>query len=676
MDLLMPHNAKTLGEVETYMQRGESCCVVNPCGSGKTSIMAAFMKNHEDKSVLVITKQRNAAEYYKSRDPIFARECVKIVTFTKLLIDVKNGNLEGYDKDVYLVDEAHYVGANQWSIAFTLLTQRFSPVVIGLTATPQRLTDQGTGKDVIKDYFDGNSAGNFTTQQLEEQNVFVKPEYILSIFDLESLIEEKRDALIDSEISDEIKFYHFDELDKALKTWKENSTPELIFKNYLPHYMYKDHCNRILVYVANAADLQEKRTRIDDIIRSVFPSHNIRSYSYTYKDSEAVLRDYLKEDESVDIKIMYAIDKIMETVHIDDLRIVIMLRPSVSGRIIVQQFGRINSIANKHQPIIIDMVDNLSKLNMPLKDADQSKAPKARRTYSPREADENSRSVKRARFYSQKIPNVEYYADIFKSVDNALALGKKKYYRHEGFVGTLKEFCYVYGLQYESAMEIMEEKQNIEEVISLAKPVKRKISQKIFDGATYLPEDGLTLSHEQRQFAEENEPWINAFIIRRKIADEDFKQEVLLRYLSAVVETDGVTPRYKRKMKIQSTVHNFYLSHFRNKVARTKLYEDFYSDAVINSCEDILCEGTIKDVMNGQLREALEHALSSLAPRENAVLRSRFGLDSGQTKPLEDVGKEFGVSKERIRQIEAKALRRLRHPSRSRPLREYMENIN
>ena len=72
------------------------------------------------------------------------------------------------------------------------------------------------------------------------------------------------------------------------------------------------------------------------------------------------------------------------------------------------------------------------------------------------------------------------------------------------------------------------------------------------------------------------------------------------------------------------------------------------------------------------LREQLEEVMNTLTPREAKVLKLRFGLEDGKSRTLEEVGREFNVTRERIRQIEAKALRKLRHPSRSKKLKDYM----
>ncbi len=81
----------------------------------------------------------------------------------------------------------------------------------------------------------------------------------------------------------------------------------------------------------------------------------------------------------------------------------------------------------------------------------------------------------------------------------------------------------------------------------------------------------------------------------------------------------------------------------------------------------------VDEASHALLKEQLEEVLSTLTPREAKVLRLRFGLEDGKSRTLEEVGSEFKVTRERIRQIEAKALRKLRHPSRSKKLKDYLD---
>ncbi|WP_397607942.1 sigma-70 family RNA polymerase sigma factor, partial [Silanimonas sp.] len=89
--------------------------------------------------------------------------------------------------------------------------------------------------------------------------------------------------------------------------------------------------------------------------------------------------------------------------------------------------------------------------------------------------------------------------------------------------------------------------------------------------------------------------------------------------------------------------------------------------------EDTNAESPLENATTTGLSETVRTVLSGLTPREAKVLRMRFGIDMNTDHTLEEVGKQFDVTRERIRQIEAKALRKLRHPSRSEQLRSFLD---
>lgn len=97
----------------------------------------------------------------------------------------------------------------------------------------------------------------------------------------------------------------------------------------------------------------------------------------------------------------------------------------------------------------------------------------------------------------------------------------------------------------------------------------------------------------------------------------------------------------------------------------SELLGDFIEDETIPQPGEV--------ATNALLKEQLRETLSSLSAKERRLIELRFGLGDGRSHTLEEVGVEFGLTRERIRQIESRALRKLRHPSRSRKLREYIE---
>ena len=112
---------------------------------------------------------------------------------------------------------------------------------------------------------------------------------------------------------------------------------------------------------------------------------------------------------------------------------------------------------------------------------------------------------------------------------------------------------------------------------------------------------------------------------------------------------------------------------FRNRyMDRTNLFNK-YEKEPFESFETLEDTYEMPEVLDFEIREAITKVLSTLTPREERVLRMRFGIGMNTDHTLEEVGLQFSVTRERIRQIEAKALRKLKHPSRSKQLKSFLE---
>lgn len=131
-----------------------------------------------------------------------------------------------------------------------------------------------------------------------------------------------------------------------------------------------------------------------------------------------------------------------------------------------------------------------------------------------------------------------------------------------------------------------------------------------------------------------------------------------------VAERMGITPQ--RVVEIQKIA--------QDPVSLESPVGEEEESKISDFVEDETVKSPLEDATQGMLKAQLMSVLSTLTPREQKVIRLRYGLDDSHPRTLEEVGKEFNVTRERIRQIEAKALRKLRSPSRSKKLEIYHGN--
>jgi len=617
---LLQHNKETLQEVLSFINKKESCCIVNPCGSGKTSVIAEVINKFKDNSFVIFTKQINAKSYYQKNE-IFCRSNVKIITYSKMLIDYKKNKIDYFDADYWIADEAHYIGADKWNEAFLYLRNKFKPIVIGVTATPQRFEDQGSDESVVTRYFNGNMAGGFSISDLQKSNIFVEPKYVLSIEGFDKIISEKRNLVYELGVAEKYE----KKLNDLLNEWKAESSPEIVIKKYVPKYV-QDKKNIILVYSPDTRTIKEHKKYIDSLVKEACRKKDIVSYIYTHKSSEVDFKEFINSNHK--IKILYSIDKITETLHLDDLNVVIMLRPSVSNRIITQQFGRVNNCYNSKECLIIDMVNNLNHINC----VDFFSSFTSSHEF-------NSSDKKSKNFSLRFARNCLSVFDAISKIPNNAVL-----FSIDGKMLTLSQIAAMYNKNLDSLKLAYNETGDVKEAISISINEVKSVSQAVFDEIIEIPD--FTMTEESRKNFEKYEFIVSDLIIRFNISD-DMSQNLYL-FLCYIVssESEKLNNIYVRQ-RLQSW-------YFRKEVLikrRSEVISPIYE--AYNISYEMYC-----DYDNELLRRHLEQFFKSLSPREIKLLKFRYGFEDDSYHSLAEAGTYLNISSMRASQIERKVFRR------------------
>ena len=624
---MLKHNEDTYRELIGYTSRNKNCCVVNPCGSGKTSIMARFVKDNKSKSIIVISHQGNAEGYFNSRDSVF--NTTKIYTYSKLHSIVKSDKIDSLKADIYIFDEAHYMGAKLWSKDIDLLISKFNPLVVGFTATPQRFEHQGTDYTIVDEYFSGNSAGNFTSRKLQRLDVFQEPEYVLSFFDIQSILEEYREKLEESSLSNKSKESYSNKLDYLERYWSDVASPEKVLKDKLPRYMYKESCNRIVVYTKDIKESNLWENKITSIISSIFPDKKVESYVYNSQTNEGVLKSFL-EDDSCYIKIIYAVNKFSETFHLDDLYVSIMLRPSSSNILITQQFGRINTIGSDKKPIIFDFVNNLYVLNSIIHD--NSKV-------LNKEKRSNSGSD-----FRLDLRFVNEFCRVFKALDDNIK--SIKYFEYNGFRGTLKDIARINFCNAGRLESLVLKGVSIEGAIKKSR--WKEINYMVFKRF----DSDIKLTDYQRDLVERYMPAVDRFAERRGITDEDIISELYLEEIRIISKFDGNS---------SANPYTALMNAVRNRYIYILRYRTFLS-LTVSSYEDL--DGEYYDDIDFALcRSDIRKSLDSLYGRDREFAELYFGFNGNEPLIEKQIANKWGISYSRVNQIKCRLLRKFRKPS-------------
>lgn len=653
---MLEHNQTTYSQLRSYIIKHQNCCVVNPCGSGKSSIIAEIIKEFSDMGILVITKQANAEKYYYDKCPIFEEKNIPVITYTKLHNLYKEDRLKNL-KNIHLCifDEAHYIGANNWYNSVNELLKVTEATAIGVTATPQRFSDQGTDRSIV-DFFSGNSVGNYSTKDLQRKGVFIEPEYIITLASLDTEINKRIDKINSIEEFSAIeKERYIGRLMDIQKAWEEKECPKVVMSKVIGKYLYREKGNKILVFSKDVASITTDEKYITNILKSIYPKKTIGTFEYTYQSSEDILQEFLENDTN-DINILFSVNKICETIHIPDLNILIFLRSSYSNRIITQQAGRVNDINNPYKSVILDMVDNLSKFGKinnlgTLMDIESD---------IEKEQSENETRVN---------INLKYMSGsirLFNQIDSLTQ--KYKTYMYNGISGTIPQLCDIFRKDSGRVNQLIKD-ENIEPLDALdVIPTKRKHTNNMLNNDNLLDLQSMdyVLSENDNKLIEKYYTAVADIAAGKNCTDEDIIGNCYVYLCHIVHKYNTENINTNESAYIRSAIATFIARSLRAKFDRLDMFEETENDYLYTSGDEM-----IKRLYTEEIGKSIDENVDTLSQKEQAVIILRFGLYGYKECSLDYVGRVLGVTRERVRQIESKAIRKLRNPVRLRKLSDY-----
>jgi RNA polymerase primary sigma factor len=280
------------------------------------------------------------------------------------------------------------------------------------------------------------------------------------------------------------------------------------------------------------------------------------------------------------------------------------------------------------------------------------------------------------------VQNLENVLHRRKKIEDGITISREKLLETDEKIRELEEVI------HEDKMKLIQA--NFRLVVSIA---KKHVGMSNLELSDLIQEGNLGLSKAVEKFEWKRgfkfstyATWWIRQSINRAIADQSRTIRIPVHMKELISKLTKIKKRYQQELGRDPTIEEYSkflrLSHDRMRKVLKMMQDPISLATPIGEEEDSRLEDFIEDHNNPspvqknneyRVQVEIEKVLNTLTPREADIIRLRYGIGVGYPRTLEEVGKIFGVTRERVRQIEAKAIRKLRHPSRSKQLREYLE---
>lgn len=346
---LLPHNEKAYAKVVGALKDNQRTCVIHPTGTGKSYLMAAVSEEYKKVLILgpnayVLNQVHNVLKWRKKG--------IKYMTYSALMHSYTKPT--GYD--LICLDEFHRAGAPEWGSAVDeLLEDNPQAKIFGTTATNIRYLDKE--RDMAQEIFYGNVSSHISIAEAWSDGILPIPRYVSGLFRWDKTVDDAKERITNSRrIDSEEKRERLFRLSNACLHWNLSYGMPAILRKHLDK-----ETRRVIIFCSYIEMLEQMRRQTEVWFREA--GFNVTGSYFMHSNMpEREQREQMSlfEADSNGVKLMFSINMLNEGIHIPDVGVVIMLRTTSSRIIYLQQMGRCLTAANTANPLILDMVDNIT----------------------------------------------------------------------------------------------------------------------------------------------------------------------------------------------------------------------------------------------------------------------------------------------------------------------------
>ena len=349
---LFKHNQEAYNAVTAMLEREKMAAVIHPTGTGKSLIAFKLAEEHPSEKFLWLSP----SEYiYQTQLENLGMEFdnIQFMSYSRLM---KNeDSIETLHPDYIILDEFHRCGAAEWGKSVRkLLTACPDAKRLGLSATNIRYLDNQ--RNMAEEIFDGKIASEMTLGEAIVRGILPEPKYVIAMYSYKKELDQlkKRIQALSNQglITENQKL-----LEQLRRALEQAEGLDIVFEKHM-----EKKNGKYIVFCSGKEHMDEMKEQVSTWFRRVDREPRIYTAFYNDTATDREFREF-KKDNSAHLKLLFCIDMLNEGVHVDDVDGVILLRPTVSPIIYLQQIGRALSAGSGKTPVIFDLVNNFDSLS-------------------------------------------------------------------------------------------------------------------------------------------------------------------------------------------------------------------------------------------------------------------------------------------------------------------------